>query len=140
MVALRLTSKAQEATLVKRSPFEGPAVADDYSKSSSPELELRGIMSTPEGVRYCIYDPGRKSGIWASVGETQNAFVVKGGNPALDEVRVETAGRVVTLRLREGKVIPAMAEQPAPPQAATPHIAARRQPGDPRAPRENSGQ
>lgn len=97
-------------------------------------------MPTPEGVQYFIYDPGRKSGAWASVDGTGNAFVVRWGDPSANEVRVETEGRVVTLKMRDGKVIPAMAQQPAPQQAATPQGAARRQPGDPRAPREKSGQ
>jgi hypothetical protein len=136
MAVLGLTSHAQEATLAKLSPFGGAASAGDHSKPSSPDLELRGIMPTPEGVRYLIYDPGRKSGTWASVDETGNAFVVKWGDPAVDEVGVETAGRVVTLRMRGGKVIPLAAEQPAPQQPASPRVAARRQPGDPRAPRE----
>lgn len=97
-------------------------------------------MPTAEGVQYLIYDPGRKSGTWASVEETGNAFVVKWGDPALDEAKVETGGRVVTLKMRDGKVIPATAEQAAPQQVAPPRVPARRQPGDPRAPRERSGQ
>jgi hypothetical protein len=135
-VALGLTSKAQESALAKQSPFGGAGAAGDVSKSPSQELELRGIMPTPEGVQYLIYDPGRKSGTWASVDETGNAFVVKWGDPAMDEVRVETGGRMVTLKMRDGKVVPAVAQQRAP----TPHFAPRRQPGDPRAPREKSGQ
>jgi hypothetical protein len=137
--ALGLASKAQEATLAKESPFGGAAAAGNHPEASPPELELRGIMPTPEGVRYCIYDPGRKSSIWVSVDEPGNAFVVKWGDPATDEVRLETEGRVVTLRMRDGKVIPAAAEQPSALQEATPHVAARRQPGDPRAPRAKSG-
>jgi len=140
MAALGLTSRAQESTLATQSPFGRAGAAGDISKHPSPELELRGIMPTPEGVQYFIYDPGRKSGAWASVDETGNAFVVKWGDPAMDEVRVETGGRVVTLKMRDGKVIPAMAEQPAPQQAAAPHVAARRQPGDPRAPDKKPGQ
>jgi hypothetical protein len=136
MVALGLTCNAQESTLAKESPFGGAASAGDISRPPSPELELRGIMPTPEGVQYFIYDPGRKSGAWASVDETGKAFVVKWGDPAADEVRVETGGRVVTLKMRDGKVIPAMAQE----QVARPQFAARRQPGDPRAPREKSGQ
>jgi hypothetical protein len=140
MVAPGSTSAAEETTLVRQSPFGSVVAPGDYPKSSSPELELRGIMSTSEGIQYCIYDPGRKSGIWASVGEIQDSFVVKGGDPAMDEVRVEMAGRLVMLRMRDSKVIPAMAEEPAPPQAATPHISGRRRPGDPRAPHLESGE
>ena|ERR1700722_18853123 len=136
MVVLGPTSKAQESELAKQSPFGGAAAAGDASKAASLELELRGIMPTPGGVQYLIYDPARKACTWASVEETGNAFVVKWGDPAMDEVKVETAGRVVTLKMRDAKVVPAVAEQPAPQQAATPHVAARRQPGDPRAPRE----
>jgi hypothetical protein len=139
MVALGLTSRGQEIELAKQSPFGAAAGAGDLSKPPSPELELRGIMPTPEGVQYLIYDTGRRVGTWASVEETGNAFVVKWGDPAMDEVEVETEGRVVTLKMRDAKVIPA-AEQPAPQQAAPPHFAARRQPGDPRAPREKSSQ
>jgi hypothetical protein len=138
MVGLGLASRAQEPTLARQSPFGVASAAGEDPERSPAELELRGIMSTPEGIQYCIYNPGSKSGAWVSVDETGNAFVVRSGNPALDEVVVETGGRVVTLRMRGGKVIPATAEQTAPQQAATPHVAARRQPGDPRAPRESS--
>jgi len=140
MIAPGLASMAQEATLAKQSPFGGVADARDYPEPPPPELELRGIMPTAEGVQYFIYNPVRKSGVWASVDETENSFVVIWADPAKDEVRVETGGRVLTLRMRDGKVVPAMAEQPALQQAATPRVAARRQPGDPRAPREKPGQ
>jgi hypothetical protein len=139
MAALVLAARAQESTLAKQSPFGGAAAGGEISNPPSPELELRGIMPTEEGVQYLIYDPGRKSGTWASVEETGNAFVVKWGDPALDEVKVETGGRVVTLKMRDGKVIPATAERAAQQQVAAPHGAARRQPGDPRAPREKTG-
>jgi hypothetical protein len=72
------------------------------------------------------------------VDEPGYGFLVQSGNPALDEVTVREGDRIVTLRMREGKVIPATAE-PAVTKPVAPTVAARRQPGDPRAPRDKPG-
>jgi hypothetical protein len=132
---------ADGPALARQSPF-CRGVAGESDVQGTPSLELRGIMSTPEGTLYCIYDPGKKSSVWASADDTGNAFLVKSGKPSLDEVTLDVEGRAVTLRLRNAKVIPSLAEQAAAPQAvglATMPAAApilRRQPGEPRAPRE----
>jgi hypothetical protein len=132
-----LTAAAEERTLVHQSPFGRADAVAENAGTPSPELELRGIMSTPSGIQYCIYDPGRKSSVWASVEDAGNGFLVRSGNPDQDEVTIQEDGRTVTLRMHEGKVTAAQAEQPAQQAPAASPVAARRRPGDPRAPRGN---
>src|SRR4029077_19903607 len=55
------------AQLVDTSPFMAPGGAGPNGGTDPNALELRGIMSTPEGTRYCIYDPVKKAGAWAGV-------------------------------------------------------------------------
>ena len=131
-LALAPGAPAGDRPLAGRSPFGG--VASEGSPGS-PVLELRGIMSGPDGMRYCVYDPSRHSSEWAAAEEAGHPFLVRSGDPALDAVTVEADGRVLVLRLREAKVLPAPPE----PEATTPETAhaimTRRQPGEPRAPR-----
>jgi hypothetical protein len=137
-----LGARAEAPPLARQSPF-GRDFAGDAQISTAPTLELRGIMSTPDGFQYCIFDSEKKSSVWVSPDDGGNPFLVKSGNPARDEVTLEVSGRLMTLRLREAKVASAPVELAALPPAAaglrTPAAVRRRQPGEPRAPRENTG-
>ncbi len=93
------------AQLVDSSPFMAPGAASSApGAAETGALELRGIMSTPDGVRYCIYDPAKKSGTWVGVNERGNAFVVRQADPQHQAVTVQADGRTVRLVLRASKV------------------------------------
>ena len=92
------------AQLVDTSPFLAPgATASAGNAADNAPLELRGIMSTPQGTRYCIYDPGKKSGTWAALNERGNSFLIRAADPARQAITVQSEGRTLRLVLRESK-------------------------------------
>jgi hypothetical protein len=93
------------AQLVDASPFMAPGgAAGPNGGADAGALELRGIMSTPEGTRYCIYDPVKKAGAWAGVNERGNTFMIKSADLAHQAVTVQSEGRTVRLALRLSKM------------------------------------
>jgi hypothetical protein len=120
--------------LAVRSPFESSqAVPAQVAYGDS--LELRGIMQSEEGMRYCIFDTSRNSSTWATVLEPSGSFVIKSADPAAEEVNLDEHGRIVTLRLRQSKVAALTPEGNAPIHAIAYVPMSRRQPGEPRAPK-----
>jgi len=92
------------AQLVDTSPFMAPGGAGPNGSADPNALELRGIMSTPEGTRFCIYDPAKKAGAWAGVNERGNSFTIKAADLAHQAVTVQSEGRTVRLTLRSYKM------------------------------------
>jgi hypothetical protein len=93
------------AQLVDASPFLAPgASAGPNGGAENGALELRGIMSTPAGTRYCIYDPGKKVGTWVGVNERGNSFMIKSADLAHQAVTVQSEGRTLRLMLQVSKV------------------------------------
>jgi hypothetical protein len=104
------------AELAAASPFL-PANAAGTAAAGGPSgpVELRGIMSTPQGTAYCIYDTVKKTSAWVGLNETGNDFVVKSADPASDAVTVAVQGRDIHLVLRTAKVASAGAGSAGPP-------------------------
>ena len=93
------------AQLVDASPFVAPGAAGGANGGAdSGALELRGIMSTPAGTRYCIYDPAKKASTWAGLNELGNSFTIKSVDPARQAVTVQSEGRTVRLELHRAKI------------------------------------
>jgi len=95
------------AVLSVDSPFVAPG---GHSMSPAPEgsteLELRGIMSTDEGYRYCVYDSKRGKGVWVAQNEEGPGFTITTADPARETVTVARVGDLpLTLALRESKVV-----------------------------------
>lgn len=102
------------------------AAAAANAPTQNAPLEFRGIMETSEGVQFRLYDPSTKVGTWLKLNERAPEF---GGVLAkqLDDSQkpatlvVEHQGRVLTLAMREAKVVSSgsaaqmMAPQPAAP-------------------------
>ena len=87
------------------SPFLPPNSANGGAGSKADAgLELRGIMSTNEGLRYCIYDSTTKTSKWVAANESGQPFVVQDFDKGHDTVTVTHDGRRLTLALREAKV------------------------------------
>jgi hypothetical protein len=101
------------ADLAQSSPFlpANSAAAGAQSGPAGP-IELRGIMSTPQGAAYCIYDTAKKTSAWVGMNEGGNDFVVKSADPASDSVMVDYQGRSLRLVLRTAKVASAGAGGP----------------------------
>jgi hypothetical protein len=93
--------------LADNSPFLPPGATDGGIAAGGGEpLELRGIMSTTDGLKFCIYDPARKSSAWVSLNEAGHDYVVRGSNPADDSVTLQSGGHTYTLALRTSKTAP----------------------------------
>src|SRR5665213_511356 len=109
------------AQVAETSPFFPAGSASGPNGPEGAALELRGIMTTSDGTRFCIYDPVKKSGIWSGVNERGNAFVIKSADLAHDAVMVQTEGRTLKLVLHQAKVgALGAAEAPRPPQGPRP--------------------
>jgi|GEM_PF-1262209 len=89
------------------SPFLPPAVAGAPAMATpGAPIELRGVMTTPEGLLFSIYDPTKKSAAWLGLNETGHNYVVRqhqlvGGN---DQVTVDYMGSSLTLSLKAAKI------------------------------------
>ncbi len=98
-------SAALRADLAPASPFlpaNSPAAAG--AAASAGPIELRGVMPTPDGYAYCIYDTAKKKSVWVGLNETGHDFVVKASAAGSDSVKVDYQGRSLTLTLKEPKV------------------------------------
>jgi hypothetical protein len=93
------------ADLASSSPFL-PANSAAAAANSGPvgPIELRGVMSTPGGTAFCIYDTAKKKGVWVGLNETGHDFLVKSADSSSDSVSVQYQGRSLTLTLRTAKV------------------------------------
>ena len=94
------------ADLAPSSPFlpANSTAAGGAQAGPAGPVELRGIMSTAQGVAYCIYDTAKKTSAWVGLNEAGNDFVVKSADPANDSVLVDFQGRSLRLVLRTAKV------------------------------------
>jgi hypothetical protein len=100
------------------SPFLAPHAAGAAGQApDGSSYELRGIMSTDRGFRFCIFDPGKKASVWVELNEPGHSFLVKAADPRRDSVTLQTSdGRELALVLREAKVAslnPGYAQPPA---------------------------
>jgi len=70
-------------------------------------IEFRGLMETSEGMRFRIYDPARKAGVWVKLNERDPTLdvVAKQFVPEGETLVVEHQGRTLTLAQRVSKVV-----------------------------------
>jgi hypothetical protein len=134
-MGFRLASGADLSILAPDSPFGVTAGHEPPGERPQP-FELRGIMEAPDGMRYCIYDTARRASIWAAIGEAGNPFLIV--SAGLDQVTLARDGRVLTLTLRESKVLAAPPLSASTAAVSQPEVVVHsgrgRQPGDVRAP------
>jgi hypothetical protein len=138
---IRLASGADPLVLAPDSPF-GVVAAHEPSGAGPQPLELRGVMETPDGLRYCIYDTARNASIWAAIGEAGNPFIIVSAGADLNQVTLARNGRLFTLTLKESKVLAAPTLSASTAAVAEPEVVVHsgrgRQPGDVRAPAASS--
>ena len=89
-----------------RSPFLPPNSGGPVGGAAvDPNaMQLRGIMSTPQGVKYNIYDPSKKASVWVGVNESGNGFLIKSADLKREAVTVSANGQQTTLALKEAKI------------------------------------
>jgi hypothetical protein len=109
------------AELAASSPFlpSGTLAAGAAAGPAGP-IELRGVMTTPEGAAFCIYDTAKKKNVWVGLNEPGHDFVVKTADASSDSVTVSYQGRTMKLDLHTAKVASAPAQAtPAGPVASS---------------------
>jgi hypothetical protein len=93
------------AQVAETSPFLPPgSTSGPNGSGESAALELRGIMTTPDGTRFCIYDPVKKTGIWSGLNERGNPFVIKSADLTHATVMVQSEGHTLRLELHQARV------------------------------------
>lgn len=96
---------AGRAQLAPSSPFLPPdAKAGAGAAAASGPIELRGIMSTPEGPSFCIYDTAKKSSAWVGLNEKGHDVVVKSYDAGSDAISVVAQGRTMHVTLHTSKI------------------------------------
>ncbi len=119
------------ADLAATSPFL-PANAAALGSAAGPSgpIELRGVMSMPEGPAFCIYDVAKKKAVWVGLNEAGHEFTVKSSDPASDSVSVDYQGRPMKLTLRTAKVSSAGSPAVAAPSAVASSVVVNPSPAD----------
>lgn len=86
------------------SPFMAPGQVNTATESAAP-IELHGIMATPKGMYFSIYDPVKKTATWVRLDEAGPGFVVHGYRivNGTDQVIVYYQGATLTLELAKSK-------------------------------------
>jgi hypothetical protein len=121
LIAAGLAAGCARGDLVQASPFlpvAGSAAAAAAASTATP-VELRGIMTTSEGVVACIYDTAKKTSVWVGADEPGFDFQVRTIDTERETATVFYQGRVISLGLKQAKIAssgpgPVQVAQPAP--------------------------
>jgi hypothetical protein len=115
-----LMVRAQAITAV--SPFLPQSGSGGVTTTENSPLELRGIMLSPAGYLFGLFDPIKRSGAWVKLNEAGHDFTVRSHDPMNDAVTVEYQGRVLSLALKTAQIssAPVMQQVVAAPGVARP--------------------
>src|SRR4051812_3251591 len=95
---------AQE-NLSRSSPFVASnGQSSPVATTENSPLELRGIVISPNGNLYGLFDPVKRQSGWVKVNETGNAYTVRSFNASNESISVEYEGRTLTLALKAAKI------------------------------------
>jgi len=103
---------AARAGVSTESPFAPRGFGVGAAASNSP-IELRGITTDAQGMRFAIYDPAKKEGAWVRInekgriGEAGQSFVISSYDAATNRINIDYQGRSQTLALADPKFAPA---------------------------------
>jgi hypothetical protein len=107
LAGLARLAAVESAAQPSPSPFLPHSVAVANAPTAGAPLEFRGLMETSEGMRFRLYDPARKAGVWVKLNERDptldvvaKQFVSEG-----ESLVVEHQGRTLTLAQRVSKVV-----------------------------------
>ncbi len=91
------------AAISTDSPFVSRNGQVAVAPTENTPIELRGVMATPEGLRFAIYEPATQKGNWVKQGETGFGYVVRNYDADRLTASVEYQGRVQALVIKEAK-------------------------------------
>lgn len=94
----------QYDSLVENSPF-GKAPSANSSPDSEPPLEFRGLFVEGGELHVSVYDRSTRRSSWVGLNETVGSMVVKSYDAAKCEIIVEQSGRIISVGLKEAKVL-----------------------------------
>jgi hypothetical protein len=99
--------------LTPNSPFlpPGGGTADANATPAGTPLELHGIITTPDGYKFDLFDPNSHKDMWVGFNETGKPYVVHSHDIAHNRVTVEYQGRELTLTLPQPTIAPMTAAQ-----------------------------
>jgi hypothetical protein len=111
-VASLAGTSARAVELTPNSPFAPPSSsADATATPANSPLELRGILSTPDGDKFNLCDQAGHINAWIGLNEPGQPFVVRSQDMAHHRVTVEYQGRELTLSLAQPKATPMAMQQ-----------------------------
>ncbi len=94
-----------EADELGRSPFLPPDARIGASVADSSPMELRGIMSAPDGIQYCLFDRSQKRSFWVRPNQANGEFVILAADASAQTVEVKmSSGQVLHLKMQEAKI------------------------------------
>ena len=107
LAGLARLAAVESAAQPSPSPFLPHSVAVANAPTAGAPLEFRGVMETSEGMRFRLYDPARKAGVWVKLNERDPTLdvVAKQFVPEGESLVVEHQGRTLTLAQRVSKVV-----------------------------------
>ena len=104
VAAAVLCAGGARAQLSAVSPFL-PADGGSAQPANPNTIEYRGLMSTAHGTLYLLYDPVKKVSVWVHAHEAGSPYVVRPLDPAQGKISVRVNGQVLSLTLKEAKVV-----------------------------------
>jgi hypothetical protein len=99
-LSLLVTMQAAISTDSPFVPKNGQVMA---VPTENTPIELRGVMSAPDGQYFAIYEPATQKGDWVKMGQSDASYVVRSYDEANASITVEYQGRVQTLVLKEAR-------------------------------------
>jgi len=113
LVLLALTGTAalfcRAADLTANSPFMPPGgsgPADAGAPPPNSPVELHGIVATPDGYKFDLFDAANHKDTWVGFNETGKPYVVHSHDIAHNRITVEYEGHEFTLTLPQSKITP----------------------------------
>ena len=105
-VASIVGTSLRAVELTPNSPFAPPPSSNADANATTPNspLELRGILSTPDGNKFNLCDQAGHINAWIGLNEPGQPFVVRSQDMAHQRVTIEYQGRELTLSLAQPKV------------------------------------
>jgi hypothetical protein len=104
MAAAVFCAGGARAQLSAVSPFL-PADGGSAQQVNPNTIEYRGLMSTAHGTLYLLYDPVKKVSVWVHANEAGSPYLVRPLDPAQGKISVRVNGQVLSLTLKEAKVV-----------------------------------
>jgi len=116
-VASIVGTSLRAVELTPNSPFAPPPSSNADANATTPNspLELRGILSTPDGNKFNLCDQAGHVNVWIGLNAPGQPFVVRSQDLAHHRVTIEYQGRELTLSLAQPTITAMSMQQQAMP-------------------------